>query len=197
MTSDRRYLFWCGAKKFVRFARHVRSIAIVRLLWPSDARVFVAAVSAGCQRDPVAAGTAAWTVVGLRHGRCRRRSPARQRPGVETPTEGRLRRHRCRFNWSTEAISSNSTRKLLFEITKMLIAVFKIKFIVLFTIIFGTLSSLWHYGVKFAQNGASTGDTRWACAQNDTPRSSTGATAAFDTHDCLVLVFRFLLLEKL
>jgi len=42
----------------------------------------------------------------------------------------------------TEAISSNSTRKLLFEITKMLIAVFKIKFIVLFTIIFGTLSSL-------------------------------------------------------
>jgi len=97
----------------------------------------------------------------------------------------------------TEAISSNSTRKLLFEITKMLIAVFKIKFIVLFTIIFGTLSSLWHYGVKFAQNGASTGDTRWACAQNDTPRSSTGATAAFDTHDCIVLVFRFLLLEKL
>jgi len=42
----------------------------------------------------------------------------------------------------TEAISSNSTRKLLFEITNMLIAVFKIKFIVLFTIIFGTLSSL-------------------------------------------------------
>ena len=41
----------------------------------------------------------------------------------------------------TEAILSNSTRKLLrFEITKMLIAVLKNKFIVLFSIIFGTLS---------------------------------------------------------
>ena len=41
----------------------------------------------------------------------------------------------------TEAILSNSTRKLLWrEITKMLIAVFKNKFIVLFIIIFGTLS---------------------------------------------------------
>jgi len=39
-----------------------------------------------------------------------------------------------------EAILSNSTRKLLwFEITKMLIA-FRNKFIVLFIIIFGTLS---------------------------------------------------------
>ena len=42
----------------------------------------------------------------------------------------------------TEAILSNSTRKLLwFEITKMLIAV-KNKFVVLFIIIFGTLSFL-------------------------------------------------------
>jgi len=41
----------------------------------------------------------------------------------------------------TEAILSNSTRKLLwFEISKMLIAVFKNKFIVSFIIIFGTLS---------------------------------------------------------
>ena len=41
----------------------------------------------------------------------------------------------------TEAILSNSTRKLLrFEISKMLIAVLKDKFIVSFTIIFGTLS---------------------------------------------------------
>jgi len=70
----------------------------------------------------------------------------------------------CRYNWHsadflgwpfsmlkcnyifkikyTEAILSNSTRKLLwFEITNMLIAVKKIKFIVLFIIIFGTLSS--------------------------------------------------------
>jgi len=40
-----------------------------------------------------------------------------------------------------EAILSNSTRKLLrFEIIKMLIAVLKNKFIVLFSIIFGTLS---------------------------------------------------------
>jgi len=42
----------------------------------------------------------------------------------------------------TEAILSNSARKLLwFEITKMLIAVLKSKFIMLFFIIFGTLSS--------------------------------------------------------
>jgi len=41
----------------------------------------------------------------------------------------------------TEAILSNSIRKLLwFEVTKMLIVVFKNKFIVLFIIIFGTLS---------------------------------------------------------
>jgi len=41
----------------------------------------------------------------------------------------------------TEAILSNSTRKLLrFEITETLIAVKKNKFIVSFTIIFGTLS---------------------------------------------------------
>ena len=41
----------------------------------------------------------------------------------------------------TEAILSNSTRKLLwFEITKMLIAVVKNQFIVSFIIIFGTLS---------------------------------------------------------
>jgi len=41
----------------------------------------------------------------------------------------------------TEAILSNSTRKLLwFEIGKMLIAVLKSKFIVLFIMIFGTLS---------------------------------------------------------
>jgi len=41
----------------------------------------------------------------------------------------------------TEAILSNSTRKLLrFEITKMLIAACNNKFIVLFSIIFGTLS---------------------------------------------------------
>jgi len=41
----------------------------------------------------------------------------------------------------TEAILSNSTRKLLrFEITKMVIAVLKNKIIVLFSIIFGTLS---------------------------------------------------------
>jgi len=41
----------------------------------------------------------------------------------------------------TEAILSNSTRKpLWFEVTKMLVAVFKNKFIVLFVIIFGTLS---------------------------------------------------------
>jgi len=69
----------------------------------------------------------------------------------------------CRYNWHsatflgwpfpmlkyryifqikyTEAILSNSTRKLLwFEITKMLIAVLRNKFIVLFIIIFGTLS---------------------------------------------------------
>ena len=40
-----------------------------------------------------------------------------------------------------EAILSNSTRKLLwFEITKRLIAVLKNKLIVLFSIIFGTLS---------------------------------------------------------
>jgi len=40
-----------------------------------------------------------------------------------------------------EAVLSNSTRKLLwFEITKMLIAVKQNKFIVLFIIIFGTLS---------------------------------------------------------
>ena len=39
------------------------------------------------------------------------------------------------------AVLSNSTRKLVsFEITNMLIAVSKIKFIVLFIIIFGTLS---------------------------------------------------------
>jgi len=42
----------------------------------------------------------------------------------------------------TEAISSNSTRKLLwFEITEMLIAVLKNKFIVSFIIIFGTHSA--------------------------------------------------------
>jgi len=42
----------------------------------------------------------------------------------------------------TKPISSNSTRKLLwFEISKMLIAVWKNKFIVLFIVIFGTLSS--------------------------------------------------------
>ena len=41
-----------------------------------------------------------------------------------------------------EAILSNTTRKLLcFEITKMLIAVLKNEFIVLFITIFGTLSS--------------------------------------------------------
>jgi len=43
----------------------------------------------------------------------------------------------------TEAILSNSTRKVLslwFEITKMLIAVKKNKFIVLLNTIFGTLS---------------------------------------------------------
>jgi len=41
----------------------------------------------------------------------------------------------------TEAILPNSTRKLLwFEITKMLIAVFKNKLIVLFIVIIGTLS---------------------------------------------------------
>jgi len=41
----------------------------------------------------------------------------------------------------TEAILSNSTRKLSWlEITKMLIAVLKDKFIVLVIIIFGTLS---------------------------------------------------------
>jgi len=40
----------------------------------------------------------------------------------------------------TEAISSNSTRKLSwFEIAKMLIVVLENKFIVLFIIIFGTL----------------------------------------------------------
>jgi len=43
----------------------------------------------------------------------------------------------------TKAILSNSTQKLLWlETIKMLIAVFKNKFIVLFIIIFGTLSSL-------------------------------------------------------
>ena len=41
----------------------------------------------------------------------------------------------------SEAVLSNSTRKLLsFEITKMLIAVLKIKFVVLFITVFGTLS---------------------------------------------------------
>ena len=41
----------------------------------------------------------------------------------------------------TEAVLSNSNRKLLwFEINKMLIAVLQNKFIVLFIIIFGTLS---------------------------------------------------------
>jgi len=41
----------------------------------------------------------------------------------------------------TEAILSNNTWKLLwFEITEMLIAVLKIEFIVLFIIIFGTVS---------------------------------------------------------
>jgi len=41
----------------------------------------------------------------------------------------------------TEAILPNSTRKLLwFEITKMPIAVFENKLIVLFIVIFGTLS---------------------------------------------------------
>ena len=41
----------------------------------------------------------------------------------------------------TEAILSNNTWKLLwFEITEMLIAVIKIEFIVLFIIIFGTVS---------------------------------------------------------
>jgi len=41
---------------------------------------------------------------------------------------------------------SNSTRKLLwFEITKMLIAILKIKFVLLFIIIFGTHSFLISY----------------------------------------------------
>jgi len=41
----------------------------------------------------------------------------------------------------TEADLSNSTQKLLwYEITKMLIAVLRNKFVVLFIIIFGTLS---------------------------------------------------------
>jgi len=44
----------------------------------------------------------------------------------------------------TEAILSNSTRKLLwFEITKKLIAVLKNKFVVSFVIIFGTFLFLW------------------------------------------------------
>ena len=60
----------------------------------------------------------------------------------------------CRYKWHsadstgcifqikyTEAILSNSTRKLLrFEINKMLIAVKKNKFIVLFMVIFVTVS---------------------------------------------------------
>ena len=68
----------------------------------------------------------------------------------------------CRYNWHsggslgwpfpmlkykyifqikyTDAVLSNSTQKLLrFEISKMLIAVLRNKFIVLFIIIFGTL----------------------------------------------------------
>ena len=45
------------------------------------------------------------------------------------------------INRYTAAISSNSTRKLLwFEINKMLIAVLKNKYIVLFIIIFGTFA---------------------------------------------------------
>ena len=57
----------------------------------------------------------------------------------------------CRYNWHsdgshisikyTEAVLSNSTRKLLwYKITEILIAVFKNKFIVSFITIFGTLS---------------------------------------------------------
>ena len=46
-----------------------------------------------------------------------------------------------KYIFHTEAILSNSTRKLLwFEITKMLIAVLKNKLMVLLIIIFGTLS---------------------------------------------------------
>jgi len=51
-------------------------------------------------------------------------------------------KYKCVFQMNyTEAISSNSTRKLLwFETTKMLIAVLKSQFILLFVIIFGTFS---------------------------------------------------------
>jgi len=51
-------------------------------------------------------------------------------------------KYKCIFqNIYTEAILSNSTRKLLwFEVNKMLIAVFGNKFIVFFIMIFGTLS---------------------------------------------------------
>jgi len=55
----------------------------------------------------------------------------------------------------TKAILSNNTRKLLwFEITKMLIAVFKNKFIVSFIIFFGTSSlpmGLFTVEVSFVQ----------------------------------------------
>jgi len=53
-----------------------------------------------------------------------------------------LLKYKCIFQVKyTEAILSNSTRKLLwFEISKMTIAVLQIKLIVSFIIIFGTLS---------------------------------------------------------
>jgi len=51
-----------------------------------------------------------------------------------------------------EAILSNSARKLLrFEIAKMLIAVEKNKFIMLFSIIFGTLSFPSYYLSSFPE----------------------------------------------
>ena len=53
----------------------------------------------------------------------------------------------------TEAILSNSTRKQLrFAITKMLIAVLKIKFIMLFNIIFGTLPFPIDDAGKYSEN---------------------------------------------
>jgi len=81
----------------------------------------------------------------------------------ETSEDIEDRERKCRYNWQTagslgwpvpllkckyifelkytDAILSSSTLKLLwFEITKMLIAVIKKQFIVLFVVIFGTLS---------------------------------------------------------
>jgi len=54
-----------------------------------------------------------------------------------------------KYIFHTEAILSNSTRKLLwFEITKMLIAVLKNKLMVLLIIIFGTLSFPVRFGSR-------------------------------------------------